>query len=102
VIAFTNYHDGVQKNALPPHAQFCPVCRYDLRGTIEGNQSRCPECGFTFTIALLYAMNVSDPQGEPRSLAPRTLRVRGPHLLALMLVVVVFTILVMSILMSIA
>ena len=102
VIAFTNYHDSVQRNALPAHAQYCPVCGYDLRGTIHDDPSRCPECGFTFTVALLRAVNVSDPEGEPRSLAPGTLRVRGPHLLAFMFVVIVFTILIMSILMIIA
>ncbi len=31
-------------------AFLCPNCRYDLRGSIQGKQAVCPECGTTVPI----------------------------------------------------
>jgi hypothetical protein len=38
-------HDAHRTAAL--RQRRCPVCDYDLRGTVE---PRCPECGETFTV----------------------------------------------------
>lgn len=92
----------MHENAIPPpQAQRCPICRYDLRGTIAGGERRCPECGFAFTLDQLYAMNVSNPEGAPRSLAPNRLRVEGPQMLLYLFSTVVFILIVMSLLLAV-
>ena len=30
----------------------CPRCEYNLRGSVQANQPRCPECGNTITEAM--------------------------------------------------
>lgn len=65
---------------IPREAQRCPICGFDLSGSIAAGQPRCPECGFAFTLGELRAMNVSDPEGEPASLSPHETRISGQRL----------------------
>ncbi|MFW6060004.1 MAG: hypothetical protein ACODAQ_07465, partial [Phycisphaeraceae bacterium] len=37
-------HRWKQKNAQRDAGR-CPICDYDLRGTLAAGRSRCPECG---------------------------------------------------------
>ena len=102
-MSFTNYHDGVQENAIIPlSGQWCPICKYDLRGTIAAGARRCPECGFKFTLDQLREMNVSNPNGEPASLAPGTWRIADPQMMVFLLGTVIFNVIVMSLFLALA
>ena len=49
-----------------PVQPMCPGCGYDLSGTLEAPEQRCPECGRVWTIeelALQHAQRLADVRG---------------------------------------
>lgn len=65
----------------------CPVCGYDLRGTVEAGEKACPECGWEFTAADLALLGPSDLKGEPKSLKSAESRMSGPLLLIILAII---------------
>ncbi|MFG0330920.1 MAG: hypothetical protein ACF8PN_13610 [Phycisphaerales bacterium] len=42
------------------HAPRCPRCNYDLSGSLESSDRRCPECGRAWTVDELALQQVAD------------------------------------------
>lgn len=58
--------------ADPPLQPTCPGCGYDLSGTLEAPEQRCPECGRAWTVeelALQHARRIADLRSPSRFVA---------------------------------
>lgn len=74
--------DRAPWTTIPP----CPRCGYDLRATVQTGGNRCPECGWKFTPHDLALLGASNLEGQPRTLKPGEKRIRGPWLLAALVI----------------
>ena len=72
-IALDVYLDWrLRKNKLRRAADIlCPICGYDLRGTIAAGSTNCSECGKPFELVKIAVSGDGVPQNAPGGLAAR-------------------------------